>query len=96
MNILDTEEGKELMQRVTVGLDTKAFLRSDLGGFLVDRLNQQRKLALVELEKADPDDAKAIRAIQNEAYIPLMILQSIDEAIEAYKLAEERLNQPAE
>ena len=96
MNILDTEEGKELMQRVAIGLDAERFLRSDLGGFVLDRLIEQRKAAMALLEDVDPDDAKAVRKIQNEAYLPQMILQTINDAIESYKLAEERLQQAAE
>lgn len=96
MNILDTEEGKELMQRVAIGLDAERFLRTELGGFLVDRLIEQRRVALALLEEVDPDDAKAVRKIQNEAYLPQMILQTITDAIEAYKLAEERLQQATE
>lgn len=96
MNILDTEEGKELMQRVAIGLDAERFLRTELGGFLVDRLIEQRRVAIALLEEVDPDDAKAVRKIQNEAYLPQMILQTITDAIESYKLAEERLQQTAE
>lgn len=96
MNILDTEEGKELMQKVAIGLDAERFLRTELGGFLVDRLIEQRRVALALLEEVDPDDAKAVRKIQNEAYLPQMILQTINDAIDAYKLAEERLQQTTE
>lgn len=96
VNILDTEEGKELMQRVAIGLDAERFLRSDFGGFLVERLTEQRRVALALLEEVDPDDARAVRKIQNEAYLPQMILQTIHDAVEAYKLAEERLQQAAE
>lgn len=96
MNILDTEEGKELMRHVEIGLDTEAFLRSPLGGFLTERLIDQRKAALDALESAVPEDVKAVRMAQNEAYVPVMILQSIKDAIDAFKLAEERLNAAAE
>ena len=96
MNILDTEEGKELMQRVGIGLDAERFLRTEFGGFLVERLIEQRRVAMALLEEVDPDDAKAVRKIQNEAYLPQMILQTITDAIESYKLAEERLQQATE
>lgn len=92
MNILDTEEGKELMRHVEIGLDTEAFLRSPFGGFLTDRLIAQRKAALDALESAVPEDFKAVRMAQNEAYVPMMILRTIKDAMEAFKLAEERLN----
>lgn len=96
MNILDTEEGKELMQKVAIGLDAERFLRTELGGFLVDRLIEHRRVALALLEEVDPDDAKMVRKIQNEAYLPQMILQTINDAIDSYKLAEERLQQATE
>lgn len=96
MNILDTEEGKELVQKVAIGLDAERFLSSEFGGFLYDRLVSQRQIALGMLEEVDPSDTEVVRKIQNEAYVPKMILQTIDDAFESYKLAKERLQQPAE
>lgn len=96
MNVLDTPEAKELLRQIELGLDAEAFLRTNFGGYLVERLIADRGDALVKLEEVDPDDAQAVRAAQNAAKIPLLVLSAINDCIAEYKIAEERLNAPPE
>lgn len=50
---------------VALGIDAEQFLRSDLGRHLVERSEEERTDALEALKDADPEDAKAIRKLQN-------------------------------
>lgn len=96
MNTMDAQDAKELLAQVELGLETQSFLRTGFGGYLVDRMIDDRKIALSELEAVDPDDNKAVRTAQNNAKIPLMVLATINDCIAEYKIAEERLNAPPE
>lgn len=95
MNVLE-DDVLELMQRIKIGTNAEAFLRTDLGGYIIDRMSLLRQQALDQLEQSNPYDAQAMATAQNEARIPLMVLQAISDCIEEYKSAEKYLNQPPE
>lgn len=96
MTGMDSPDSRELMQRVRVGLNAEAFLRTDLGGYVVERMTALRRDALTRLEEADPTIPSEVMAAQNDARVPLMVLQAISDAIEDGKLAEEDLTDPPE
>ena len=95
MNVLE-DDVLELIQRIKIGTNAEAFLRTDLGGYMVERMGVLRQQSLDRLEQANPYDAQAMAIAQNEARIPLMVLQAISDCIEEYKSAEKYLNQPPE
>lgn len=96
MTGFDSPDVREMMERVRVGLHAEAFLRSDLGGYVMERMVMLRKDALTRLEEVDPTDARAVMTAQNEVRIPTMVLRAISDAIDDGKLAEERLTDPPE
>lgn len=96
MSGMDSADARELMERVRIGLNAEAFLRTDLGGYVMERMITLRKDALAKLEEADPMNSSAVISAQNEARIPLMVLQAISDAIEEGKLAEDTLAEPTE
>lgn len=96
MTAMDSPDIRELLKRVRIGQNAEAFLRTDLGGLMVERMSVLRRDALARLEDVDPSDSRAVMAAQNEARIPLMVLQAIDDAIEEGKLAEDGLTDPTE
>lgn len=96
MTGIDSPDSRELMERVRIGLNAEAFLRTDLGGYVVERMTVLRRDALAILEEADPTDYRAVLIAQNEARMPLMVLQAISDAIEEGKLAESDLTDPPE
>lgn len=54
-----------ILRRARLGIDTQAFLRSDLGKFLLDRAQDEADAALDELRRLaleDPGNAVAISA----------------------------------
>lgn len=70
------------MRAVALGLDAANFIEhTSLGKHLVDRAHQCRIQALEELANVDPNDSKTIRDLQNNARIPDLFLQWLDEAI---------------
>ena len=96
MSGMDSADARELVERVRVGLNAEAFLRTDLGGYVMERMILLRKDALTRLEDADPMDSGAVMTAQNEVRIPTMVLQAISDAIEEGKMAEADLNDPPE
>lgn len=77
------------MRAVALGLDAANFIEhTSLGKHLVERAHECRIRALEALADVDPDDAKTIRKLQNDARIPDLFLQWLDEAI-ANGIAEE-------
>ena len=96
MSGMDSADARELMERVRIGLNAEAFLRTDLGGYVVERMITLRKDALARLEEVDPTNSSAVIIAQNEARVPLMVIQAISDAIEEGKMAETDLTGPPE
>lgn len=56
---------KNLQQAIALGFDVEAFFGSPLGKYLIKRAEDEVDAAVEELKRADPDNAKAIRDLQN-------------------------------
>jgi hypothetical protein len=54
----------QLEHEVSLGEQAEAFLASPLGKYLVGRAEAEVEEGVEALKRADPEDAKAIRAIQ--------------------------------
>lgn len=91
MNLLDSPEAKELLSQVQLGIDAEQFLASNLGGYLVEQLIEQRRDALNQLEDVDPFDNQAVRKCQDNARVPALCLQIIADCIQEGKQAERML-----
>ena len=61
-----TREPRLLLAHVDIGLAIKQFLQSDVGQYLIGRAAETADEAMQKLKGADPEDAKLIRALQNE------------------------------
>ena len=96
MSTMCSDDAAELWRQIRVGMNAESFLRTDLGGYVVDRMMLMRREALDRLEQVSPFETTDVQAAQNEARIPLMVLQAISDCIEEYKLAEEKLTSPDE
>ena len=89
----DEEQGNEqsdrikLAEQVELGMEVKAFLSGRVGQYLLDRADEDRKEALDALAEADPEDAKAIRALQNKVKVidsvQIWLADAINEATAA-------------
>lgn len=78
-NRTNHDELIQARRAIALGLDVKAFVRTDLGRAFVDRCNTMRQTALEELADADPEDPKAIRRLQNTAQCAGLLLTWLEE-----------------
>ena len=70
------------LQKVAIGLECQHFITHDrVGQHLIERANVMRINALEQLATADPTNPDRIRELQNQARIPDLFLQWLDEAI---------------
>ena len=62
----DADDG-DILRRARLGIDTKAFLRSDLGKFLLDRAQDEADAALDEppREEALATEGTDVRVVQH-------------------------------
>ena len=91
MSMIDTDEGKKLLAQVEVGLDAEAFLSGTLGEYSSERIIDDREAALAELEVVDAHNPTEIIRAQNNARVPVLFLQYLNDCIEEGKQAERLL-----
>ncbi len=86
-------ETQVLLAEVELGLDAQQFLGSKLGRYLVGCAQQEVKQAFVDFKAADPEDKKAITALQNRIWVAERFQQWIAEAIGNGTNAEHQIQQ---
>ena len=91
MSVIDTEEGRRLLTMVEIGIDAEVFLAGNLGGEILNRIMQDREDALAKLEDVDPYNAKEVQTAQNNARLPIMFLQYLNDCVQEGKQAERML-----
>lgn len=70
------------MRAVSLGLDVQHFITHDkVGRYLIERAHQCRIEALESLAEVDVYEPLAVQKLQNQAKIPELFLQWLDEAI---------------
>lgn len=79
------------LKEAQLGIEAEQFKSTDLGRYLLARAQDDIVVAFKEWQDADPEDAKAIRAIQNKAQVAESFLNWIDEAIFNGKYAEDEI-----
>jgi hypothetical protein len=84
------QQARELLDQMALGIECQRFLQTKLGAELVRRCTENHDAAMTGLLDADPTNSKEIRRIQNDARIPLMILEFIDNVISSGEFAEEQ------
>jgi len=78
-----------LMQAVQLGVEVQHFITHDkVGKYLIERAHQCRIAALEELAEIDPNLVREIIKLQNNARIPALFLQWLDEALAQSEAAE--------
>lgn len=81
---MSQQEDRELTQiqaQIAFGLDVQAFMKSSIGVYLTSRANTEIFAALEALKTVDPEDAKAIRKLQNDAKCAESFLLWMGEAV---------------
>jgi len=90
-----TTENTTLLERtIALGFEAEAFLKSDIGRYLVARADEEIECAVEELKGVDPEDAKAIRALQGKINVAESIQYWLAEAIQDGVNSMQELNEP--
>ena len=82
-----------LMAEWSLGLEVEVFLGTKVGEYLLGCCKQDRDEALERLAVVDPEDAKAIREIQQQLQVCQMIPAYLHEIVIRSRQAEEALKQ---
>lgn len=72
---------EQIIARVKLGFRAEDFVASDLGQYLEHRAMLEVESARAELEVADPEDAKTIRALQQKIAVAKQWRQWIEDAV---------------
>lgn len=86
-------EDAELYRQVEFGIEVQAFLGAPIGQYLLNCIEADRKQALEALADVDPEDAKAIRTLQNTITCVDAVGRWLGNAITAGEAAQKQLEQ---
>lgn len=95
----DQQEQRNIEQmraEVAFGLDVQQFMGTSMGRYLTARANAEIEAAKSELVDVDPEDHKAVRAIQNRAKVASMFLDWMGEAVTTGEIAQAEWQAAAE
>ena len=87
------KELNPLLKAVDLGFQAEAFLRSDIGRYLVSRAEAQIEEAVEVLKEADPEDPKTIRALQNTIAVAESIQYWLADVIQQGENAQQQLHE---
>lgn len=88
----DGADARELYAAVGLGLDMAAFVKSDVGRYLLTKAEEERTDALADLVDTSPADPEQIRALQSIIKRADSLLYWIQDAIQSGKNAEMQLD----
>jgi hypothetical protein len=81
------------IEDVEFGVEVEEFLGTRIGKYLVARAEEEIEGALEDLKRCDPEDAKAIRALQTKIYRAESIQYWLAEIIQAGYNAEREIEE---
>ena len=81
-----------LLKQIDFGFEVEAFLKSEVGSYLVRRAEAEIEEAVEALKGCDPEDPKAIRALQYKIAVAESVQYWLGEAISAGLNAQEELH----
>lgn len=85
-------EYAHLLKQIDFGFEVQAFLTSDIGAYLVSRAETEIDEAVEALKRCDPEDSKAIRALQYKVAVAESVQYWLGEAITSGVNAQEELH----
>ena len=88
-----TPEAQALQQDEAIGIEVERFLQGPAGRRLIERFEQERAAALEALADVDPEDAKAVRRLQNEVAVVDRVQQRLADMLAEARAAIDRLDQ---
>lgn len=80
-----------IMATIAFGLDAEAFMGSTLGKYLTAKAQADMANAQEALLTVDPEDARAVRKLQNDAAIASNFLLWLGQAVTAGEIAQREL-----
>lgn len=75
------------LEAAVFGREVEHFLTGAIGSYLVKRAQNEIDAALNGLREVDPEDAKAVRALQNEAKVAQLVIDWLAEVIRRGQIA---------
>jgi len=87
------DETELLVAESRLGLQTKEFLKSPIGRYIVGRADKAREEAFETWISVDANDESTITELQFRARLPSLVIGWLDEAINQAKHAEETLSE---
>lgn len=78
---MTTPETQQIRNQIAFGMDCRAFMESQMGEYLAARANADIEAATEALKTVDPEDPKAIRALQNAVKVGESFLIWMGEAV---------------
>lgn len=76
-------EVREIQQAIDLSFQVEAFLKSPIGKHLIKRSDDDVETAVEALKRVDPEDVKAVRALQNTISVAESIQYWLAEAIQS-------------
>lgn len=86
-------KGDPLLRAIDFGFEVEAFLKSDIGQYLINRAEGEIETAVEELKHVEPEDTTAVRNIQTRIKVAESVLYWLAEAISAGNLAQQELHE---
>jgi hypothetical protein len=90
----DTDDKNMLLRRAAFGRQVEEFWASDIGNYILNRIDSEVVSAFQELKTCDPKDGKVVQTIQNRIYraesIKDYLADSIVDGLQAFKELEDR------
>jgi hypothetical protein len=84
-------DSSPLLQTVDFGMEVEAFLQSAIGKYVTERAESEVELAVEDLKRVDPEDAKTVRALQTQVRVAESVCYWLAEAIQTGLNAQQEL-----
>jgi hypothetical protein len=79
---MDTWSRQDQLAEAQAGVEMETFRNSTVGRYLTNRANIAIANAQARMEKVDPEDARAVRAIQQDLLVARTALDWIEQAVQ--------------
>jgi hypothetical protein len=90
----DTDDKVMLLRRAAFGKQVEEFWSSDIGNYLLNRLDSEVVEAFGEIKVCDPKDGKTVQHIQNKIYraesIKVWLTDAVCDGLQSFKELEDR------
>lgn len=87
------DEKELLFAEVKLGLQTREFLKTPVGKYIIGRAAKAKEEAFVLWSECNPADTESIRELQFRARLPDLVVEWLDQAINQAQHAESNLQE---